>query len=113
MPPNSDRFALLTEHGVAFREVEHAPTYTSEESAAARGEELGVGAKELLIKTDDVFRLFVLAADRKLDSAAIKRELAQKDPLRDAGRAAGIDGIGAWVGAAVRSADSAVRVVRR
>lgn len=69
---------LLTEAGVAFTEKEHAPTYTSEESAAARGEPLGVGAKALLLRTDDVFRLFVLAADRKLDSAAIKRELKVK-----------------------------------
>ncbi len=66
---------LLTRHGVAFTVKEHLPTYTSEESAAARGEALGVGAKALLLRTDDVFRLFVIPADRKLDSAAIKREL--------------------------------------
>jgi len=29
---------------------------------------LGVGAKALLLRTDDTFRLFVLPADRKLDS---------------------------------------------
>ncbi|MDB5338226.1 MAG: hypothetical protein JWN70_3845 [Planctomycetaceae bacterium] len=69
---------LLTKHGVTFKEKEHLPTYTSEESAAARGEELGVGAKALLLRTDDVFRLFVLPADRKLDSAAIRRELQVK-----------------------------------
>lgn len=68
----------LAEQGISFREKEHPPTYTSEESAAARGEELGVGAKALLLKTDDVFRLFVLPADRKLDSAAIKVELRVK-----------------------------------
>lgn len=66
---------FLTQHGVAFTEKEHLPTYTSEDSAAARGETLGVGAKALLIRTDDVFRVFVIPADRKLDSAAIKREL--------------------------------------
>ena len=69
---------LLTERGVSFAEKEHAPTLTSEESAAARGEELGVGAKALLLRTDEVFRLFVLPADRKLDSGAIKRELKVK-----------------------------------
>ena len=41
----------------------------------ARGEELRVGAKALLLRTDDVFRLFVLPADRKLDSTAIRRYL--------------------------------------
>lgn len=69
---------ILSEAGCAFREVEHQPTYTSDESAKARGEELGVGAKALLLRTDDVFRLFVLPADRKLDSAAVKRELQLK-----------------------------------
>jgi len=70
--------SYLNAAGVAFREVEHEPTRTSEESAAARGEELGVGAKALLLRTDDVFRLFVLPADRKLDSAAIRRQLGAR-----------------------------------
>ena len=69
---------LLAEASVPFVEKTHPPTATSAESAAARGEPLGVGAKALLLKTDDVFRLFVLPADRKLDSAAIKRELGVK-----------------------------------
>lgn len=69
---------LLLRQGVGFTEKEHPPTYTSEESAAARGEALGVGAKALLLKTDEMFRLFVLPADSKLDSAAIKRELRVK-----------------------------------
>jgi prolyl-tRNA editing enzyme YbaK/EbsC (Cys-tRNA(Pro) deacylase) len=66
---------LLTDAGVPFREVNHAPTYTSEESARARGEELRTGGKAIVLKTDDTFRLFVLPADRKLDSAAVKRVL--------------------------------------
>lgn len=61
--------------GISYREVEHEPTRTSEESAAARGEELRVGAKALLLRTDNVFQLFVLPADRKLDSTAIRRHL--------------------------------------
>jgi prolyl-tRNA editing enzyme YbaK/EbsC (Cys-tRNA(Pro) deacylase) len=69
---------LLTETGTPFREVHHEPTFTSEESAKARGEELRTGGKALLLKTDDVFRLFVLPADRKLDSAAVKKHLAVK-----------------------------------
>jgi len=67
--------ALLNEADIAFREAHHEPTRTSEESAAARGEPLGVGAKALLLRTDDVFRLFVLPADRKLDSNAIRHFL--------------------------------------
>ena len=48
------------------------------------------GGKALLLKTDDVFRLFVLPADRKLDSAAVKKRLgvqktrfATADELKD------------------------------
>jgi hypothetical protein len=50
----------LQQANEVVREVEHAPTETSEESAEVRGEALHVGAKALLLKTDDVFRLFVL-----------------------------------------------------
>jgi Ala-tRNA(Pro) deacylase len=65
----------LAAAGIEFSEVEHEPTRTSEESAAARGEDLKVGAKALLLQTGDSFRLFVLPADRKLDSGAIRRHL--------------------------------------
>ena len=65
----------LNAAGISFREVQHEPTRTSEESAAARGEELRVGAKALILRTDGVFQLFVLPADRKLDSSAIRRQL--------------------------------------
>ena len=69
---------MLTEAGVSFREIHHKPTRTSEESAKARGEELRIGGKALLMKGDDLFRLFVLPADRKLDSGAIRREFGWK-----------------------------------
>ena len=70
---------LLNTVGVPFREVHHEPTRTSEESAKARGEELRIGGKALLMKGgDELFRLFVLPADRKLDSGAIRRELGLK-----------------------------------
>ncbi len=69
---------LLAESGITFREVHHEPTRTSEESAKARGEELRIGGKALLMKGDDSFRLFVLPADRKLDSSAIRREFGWK-----------------------------------
>ena len=65
----------LNAAGISYREVEHEPTRTSEESAAARGESLRIGAKALLLRTDDVFQLFVLPADRKMDSTAIRRYL--------------------------------------
>lgn len=68
----------LKRESVAFREVHHEPTRTSEESAAARGEELRVGGKALLLKVDSEFRLFVLSANRKLDSASIREHFGAK-----------------------------------
>src|SRR4051812_7090092 len=70
--------AWISAAGVNFPEGHHEPTRTSEESAQARGEELRIGGKALLIKVDSTFRLFVLSADRKLDSAAIKQHFTAK-----------------------------------
>lgn len=69
---------LLRNAGADFREIQHEPTRTSEDSARVRGEELKIGGKALLLKVDETFRLFVLPADRKLDSAAIKTRFAAK-----------------------------------
>jgi Ala-tRNA(Pro) deacylase len=68
----------LAAEGVLFREIHHEPTRTSEDSARARGEELRVGGKALLIRVDDVYRLFVLSAERRLDSAAVKRHFSAR-----------------------------------
>lgn len=65
----------LSERGVAFREVTHPPTLTSEDSARERGEPLSIGGKALLLKLDGEFALFVLGADRRLDSAAVRNAL--------------------------------------
>src|SRR5258708_37070378 len=70
--------AWLTAESVPYREAHHEPTRTSEESARARGEEMKVGGKALLIKVDDTFRLFILSADRKLDSSAIRQYFKAK-----------------------------------
>jgi len=57
---------------VAFRELHHEPTYTSEESARVRGEPLRNGGKALLMKVGSDYRLFVLCADDKIDSGAVR-----------------------------------------
>lgn len=68
-----DILAHLASAGVApLRVVDHGETRTSEESAAARGEPLSVGGKAILLKVADEFALFVLPADRKLSTAAIR-----------------------------------------
>lgn len=67
--------ALLRADSVAVREVHHAPTRTSEESAAARGEPLAIGGKAIVMKVDERFGLFVFSAVRRLDSNAVRRHL--------------------------------------
>ncbi len=101
---------LLASLGIPFREVHHAPTRTSEESAAARGEPLHIGGKALLMKGDDEqFRLFVLPADEKLDSQAIRQTLGlKKNALRLCRRIIGADRIGPGVGFSIRPADSSI-----
>jgi prolyl-tRNA editing enzyme YbaK/EbsC (Cys-tRNA(Pro) deacylase) len=65
--------SLLDAQGVEYREVHHAPTRTSEEAADARGEDLSIGGKALVLKIDNSFRLFVLSASKRIDSVKIKR----------------------------------------
>ena len=76
---------LLKREEIAFRELHHEPTATSEESARVRGEELKNGGKALLMKGGDDYRLFVLPADRRADSSKIRRTLTLRK-LRFANR---------------------------
>jgi prolyl-tRNA editing enzyme YbaK/EbsC (Cys-tRNA(Pro) deacylase) len=69
---------LLAREAIPYRLLHHEPTTTSEASARARGEELRVGGKALLVKTDDTFRLFVLSAALKFDSTGVKKHLGAK-----------------------------------
>jgi len=64
---------LLKQEGITYWELQHPPTFTSEEAARARGEDLRIGGKALLIKVGDAFQLFVLSAALKVDSQAIRR----------------------------------------
>ena len=70
---------LLDGAGVAYRVVDHEATTTSADSARVRGVPLGCGAKALLLKCDGVFRLFVMPADRKLQSKLVRAALHVKD----------------------------------
>ena len=64
---------LLDENDVPFQRMSHPPTYTSEDSAKARGEPLENGAKALVLKVDDDFRLFVMSAVERINSGLIRR----------------------------------------
>jgi len=63
----------LKQNAVEFGVLRHEPVYTSEQAAAVRGTPLASGAKALVCKGDERFVLFVVPADRKLDSHAVRR----------------------------------------
>lgn len=69
---------LYRQHKVEFRELEHEPTRTSEESAAARGESMEIGGKALMMKIEDRFRLLVLPAILKVDSKSLRKFFGTK-----------------------------------
>ena len=69
---------LLQTAGVDFRELHHEPTYTSEDAARVRSEQLRNGGKALLMKLNTEHALFVLPAERRLHSALIRKQLGTK-----------------------------------
>jgi Ala-tRNA(Pro) deacylase len=62
----------LNENNITFKSVQHEATFTSEESAKARGEDLSIGGKAILMKVDSNFKLYVLSAAKKINSKQIK-----------------------------------------
>ena len=70
--------SFLTEKQINFKSLHHKPTFTSEESAKERGEDISIGGKAILIKLDDSFKLFVLSASKKLDNKKIKSKFNAK-----------------------------------
>jgi hypothetical protein len=62
----------LEKNSISYRALHHRPTRTSEESARARGENISIGGKALVMKIGESFRLFVLSASRKLDSSKVR-----------------------------------------
>lgn len=69
----------LTAQGVSHRITTHAPVYTSAEAAAVRGTSLSSGAKALVVKAGEGFVLFVMPADRKLDSKQVRKNLGFRE----------------------------------
>ena len=68
----------LIAQSITFKQVHHGPTETSEASALARGEDLSIGGKALVLKIDDSYKLCVLSAAKKLDSGALKKHFGAK-----------------------------------
>jgi len=70
--------SLLAREQIEYRAVHHSPTFTSEESAQARGEDIRVGGKAIVMKVGEEFRLFVLSAALKVDTTALKQHFGVK-----------------------------------
>lgn len=67
---------LLEENAIDYQERVHPPARTCEESAQARGEEIRIGGKTLLLKDKQgTYRLFALSAAREADSNKIRKIL--------------------------------------
>lgn len=67
---------LLAGAGAEYRVLRHAEVFTSAEAAAVRGTPLSSGAKALVMKADETLLMFVLPADRKLNSKQVRESLA-------------------------------------
>ncbi len=63
---------FLDENSVSYEFKEHEEVRTSEEAARARGEDIKIGAKAMILKCDEKFVMLVLSAARKIDSKKVK-----------------------------------------
>jgi Ala-tRNA(Pro) deacylase len=70
--------AFLDENNISYEYKEHEEVRTSEEAANARGEDIKIGAKAMVLKADDKFVMLVLSAAKKIDSKKVKEILGVK-----------------------------------
>jgi Ala-tRNA(Pro) deacylase len=64
----------LRASGTPFDVLRHEPVFTSDEAARVRGTTLASGAKALICKADEKFVMFVMPADRRLDSKLARKQ---------------------------------------
>jgi Ala-tRNA(Pro) deacylase len=69
---------LLKSAAVSYDVSRHEPVFTSEEAARVRGVPLATGAKALVCKGEGGFLMFVMPADRRLDSRRVRKELGYR-----------------------------------
>src|SRR4030042_1466650 len=70
--------SFLDENKISYEYKEHEEVRTSEEAAKARGEDIKIGAKAMILKADDKFIMLVLSAAKKIDSKKVKEILGAK-----------------------------------
>jgi Ala-tRNA(Pro) deacylase len=68
----------LREQGVAFRLLEHAPVFTSEEASRVRGTPIEAGAKALVLQAPDRPVHVVLPGHRRVDNARLRAILGTR-----------------------------------
>lgn len=68
----------LQSNSINFRHIHHKPTKTSEQAAKVRGQNLSIGGKALVLKIDDSFKLLVLSAAKRLNSAVVEKYFTAK-----------------------------------
>ena len=68
----------LVQSNVSFVHLHHRAVFTSSEAAEARGTTLHSGAKALIVKAGDDFRMTVMPADLSLHSNALRKLLGCK-----------------------------------
>mgnify|MGYP001614304673 CR=1 FL=1 len=71
---------LLDKNNIKYEIKEHKETYTSEQAAEYRGEDLKIGAKAMILKGDD-FLMCVISAARRINSKKV-REIINCKKLR-------------------------------
>ncbi len=81
---------LLNENNIEFKEIDHEPAITCQQSAKARGCDQKIGGKSILFKDKTGYRLFVMSAALQVDSKKVREILksgwlrfATDDELRD------------------------------
>lgn len=63
---------FLYDNNVSYEFKEHEEVRTSEEAAIARGEDIKIGAKAMILKCGEKFVMLVLSAAKKIDSKKVK-----------------------------------------
>ncbi|MBN2052103.1 hypothetical protein JW756_01250 [Candidatus Woesearchaeota archaeon] len=69
---------FLEQNNIHYDYKEHEEVRTSEEAAKARGEDIRIGAKAMILKCDDKFIMLVLSSAKKIDSKRVKELLGLK-----------------------------------
>ena len=70
--------AALDKADIGFVHTHHPPVFTSTDAASARGTSLHSGAKALILKGGEDFRMAVMPADMSLDSSAFRKLMGSK-----------------------------------